>query len=100
MISDLILLLFASYDSPSVAISAYKFTGEVSHVAVLTTQMASAKLKTLHAHHDIIPRALPIKKFWCLFSVIRQKIEEGEKAGTHRQSNPRYLWLEPQVLCH
>ena len=28
------------------------------------------------------------------------KIEESEKAGSHQESNPGHLWLEPPVLCH
>ena len=28
------------------------------------------------------------------------KIEESEKAGSHRELNPGHLWLEPPVLCH
>ena len=28
------------------------------------------------------------------------KIEESEKAGSRRESNPGHLWLEPPVLCH
>ena len=28
------------------------------------------------------------------------KIEESEKAGSCRESNPGHLWLEPPVLCH
>ena len=32
--------------------------------------------------------------------MLRVKIEESEKAGSHRESNPGHLWLEPPVLCH
>ena len=28
------------------------------------------------------------------------KIEESEKADSHRESNPGHIWLEPPVLCH
>ena len=28
------------------------------------------------------------------------KIEKSEKAGSHLESNPGHLWLEPLVLCH
>ena len=27
-------------------------------------------------------------------------MEESEKAGSRRESNPGLLWLEPSVLCH
>ena len=32
--------------------------------------------------------------------MLRVKIEESEKAGSHRESNPGHLWLDPTVLCH
>ena len=28
------------------------------------------------------------------------KIDESEKASSHRESNPGHLWLKPPVLCH
>ena len=28
------------------------------------------------------------------------KIEESEKAQSHRESNPEHPWLELPVLCH
>ena len=39
---------------------------------------------------------LEINEFRCY----EVKIEESEKAGCCRESNPRHLWLEPPVLCH
>ena len=32
--------------------------------------------------------------------VFEAKIEESEKAGSHRESNPGHLWLVQPVLCH
>ena len=37
-----------------------------------------------------------IKEFRCY----EAKIEESEKTGSCRESNPEHLWLEPSVLCH
>ena len=34
------------------------------------------------------------------FRCYEAKIEESEKAGSRRESNPGHLWLEPPVLCH
>ena len=34
------------------------------------------------------------------FRCYEVKIEESEKAGSHRESKPEHLWLEPPVLCH
>ena len=34
------------------------------------------------------------------FRCYEVKIEESEKAGSRRESNPGHLWLEPPVLCH
>ena len=39
---------------------------------------------------------LEINEFRCY----EAKIEESEKAGSRRESNPGHLWLEPPVLCH
>ena len=39
---------------------------------------------------------LEINEFRCY----EAKIEESEKAGSHQESNPGHLWLEPPVLCH
>ena len=33
------------------------------------------------------------------FRCYEAEIEEWEKAGSHRQSSPGHLWLEPPVLC-
>ena len=33
-------------------------------------------------------------------SVNLGKIEQGEKASSHRESNPGQLWLEPPMFCH
>ena len=38
---------------------------------------------------------LEINEFRCY----EAKIEESEKAGSHRESNRGHLWLEPPVLC-
>ena len=48
-----------------------------------------AKTDGIHVH-------LAIKNFRCY----EAKIEESEKAGSRRESNPGHLWLEPPVLCH
>ena len=34
------------------------------------------------------------------FRCYEAKIEESEKVGSRRESNPGHLWLEPPVLCH
>ena len=34
------------------------------------------------------------------FRCYEVKIEESEKGGSHRESNPGHLWLVPPVLCH
>ena len=34
------------------------------------------------------------------FRCYEAKIEESEKAGSRRESNPGHPWLEPPVLCH
>ena len=34
------------------------------------------------------------------FRCYEAKIEESEKAGSHRESNPGHLWLETPVFCH
>ena len=39
---------------------------------------------------------LEIKEVQCY----EAKIEESQKAGSHREPNPGHLWLEPPVLCH
>ena len=39
---------------------------------------------------------LEINKFRCY----ETKIEESEKASSHRELNPGHLWLEPPVLGH
>ena len=35
-----------------------------------------------------------------VYKWIEAKIEENEKASSHRQSNPGHLWLEPPVLLN
>ena len=32
--------------------------------------------------------------------VMRRKLGKMKKVGSHQESNPRHLWLEPPVLCH
>ena len=32
--------------------------------------------------------------------MLRVKIQESVKAGSHQESNPGHFWLEPPVLCH
>ena len=44
----------------------------------------------------LIQVAVQINEFRCY----EAKIEESEKAGSRRESNPGHLWLEPPVLCH
>ena len=39
---------------------------------------------------------LEIKELRCY----EGKIEESEKASSHRELNPGHLWLEPPVLCY
>ena len=34
------------------------------------------------------------------FRCYEAKTEESEKAGSHWESNPGHLWLEPPVHCH
>ena len=34
------------------------------------------------------------------FRCYEVKIEESEKAGSRRESNPGHLWLQPPVLSH
>ena len=38
-------------------------------------------------------------RFMNEFGCHEAKIEESEKAISHRESNPGHLWLEPPVLC-
>ena len=48
-----------------------------------------------------MPAILTIDTFFTnlLIGCYEAKVEESEKAGSHWESNPGHLWLEPPVLC-
>ena len=63
---------------------------EESTVRLTSMVLAQAHPNKTYGKFDII------NEFRCY----EAKIEESEKAGSHRESNPGHLWLEPPVLCH
>ena len=60
------------------------------------TASNSTEQWTKYFSEHLASATLEIKEFRCY----EGKIEESEKAGSHRELNPGYLWLEPPVLCH
>ena len=56
----------------------------------------SALNSSVHVVSVSISNSLAVKEF----RNYEAKIEESEKAGSRRESNPGDLWLEPPVLCY
>ena len=54
----------------------------------------------------IVDLRVVVIEFWHGFTDYKEygcyeaKIEESEKGGSRRESNPGHLWLEPPVLCY
>ena len=84
------------------AMSEYPHPGAFKHIHTVSVPLNRVTLALCLCLHEssmlMLCLTLETNEFRCY--MYEAKIEESEKAGSCRESNPGHLWLELPVLCH